>query len=433
MDNYKTEAVDKCPVCGGKGEHDGTSDETEFDDVALIYTYSCNDCGTAYHNPRMTSATMKEYYSSGIYRKKHPTSDGHEHQRATRILSLFQMYPEIRPKRCLDVGSSKGHLMKQLKNTYNAEVVGLDWYVDPKAVIKPFTDKEDITGKFDLITCIHTLEHFNDPVAELEWMADLLTEDGTLVIEIPTMKEVTPPHPTIFSNDAVSILMEHIGLGYDTLNVAIQVSVIIASKKKKAQPNDAEFYDDIYRTRPGKWASVQRDIFALKALQEYKPKSMLDFGCGNGHTLDYFRTQWPKTKYTGVDISEVALKLAQWHVRDGKFFTSMPSRGKWNIITVMGVAEHFENPVAQLREIGKRLTKNGKLYLEVPNCLVDSDTEGFRQTSLHNGNGAGQHEWHWTRSSWEKTIVEANFDIMQRYTGDELAWEFVWILKYKGD
>ncbi len=191
--------------------------------------------------------------------------------------------------------------------------------------------------------------------------------------------------------------------------------------------NEPKFYDDIYKTTPNKWASVERDAFAYEALQDYviQPLNMLDFGCGNGHTLSFFQSHYPDGEFTGVDISEIALKLAEWNMAGGSFHTEMPD-GEFNLITLMGVAEHLLNPVKELSIIGEQLTEDGLMYIEVPHCLrEDWHDEGFRKTK----GGAGQQEWHWKRTTWEKVIRSAGFDIVENHEGTFPEWEFIWILK----
>ena len=430
--NYQCEDVDCCPVCGGEGKFDVSRDDEELGKIVNIQMYSCVDCESVYHNPRMTKEIMEDYYASGVFRETHETSAVHEQNRADRLMAVLGMYDAIQPKRCLDVGSSRGWLLSRIKEKYGAEVVAYDIYSDPDAVIKPVNDKSDIDGKFDLITCIHTLEHFHDPMAELTWMGSMLAEDGYLLFEIPTVRKIMHPHPVIFSKRAVNLLMEHIGFTFDFYDVAKHIRIIVAHRGKDT--NSAEFYDTLYLERPSKWAhgeGVKRDTFALSVLKDHirKPLRMLDFGCGNGHTLNYFQKFLQHGDYTGVDKSEIALRLAKAVVPDGEFYTEMPE-GKWNLITVMGTAEHFKDPIVELRDIGDRLAKNGILYLEVPNCLNGTGVaEGYRETRFQNGaRGSGQHEWHWERDTWEGVIADAGFEIVEEHQGTSPTWEFIWTL-----
>lgn len=194
------------------------------------------------------------------------------------------------------------------------------------------------------------------------------------------------------------------------------------------QSSEVEFYNDIYRRDPQKWGrAIERDVvaFGLVSQEIEEPESMLDYGCGNGHTLAFFKEKWPDTKMAGVDISDVALELAKERVPDGKF--SQTIKGMWDVITIMGVAEHFIDPLQKLHGIGHyHLSDGGIIYLEVPNCLAYSDdkTEGFRKTYK----GADQMEWHWKRSTWEDEIKRAGLKISKRYWGLVPAWGFIWIL-----
>ena len=196
-----------------------------------------------------------------------------------------------------------------------------------------------------------------------------------------------------------------------------------------ADKAQVEFYNAIYKARPSKWADIDRDYTAFKTINSVmdEPGRMLDIGCGNGHTLAFFKSQWPGTQYTGVDISDVALDLAKKRIPEAEFYEGIPLGRLWDIIVLMGVAEHFPLFVEELRYIGTCLVQSGYLYLEAPNCLAYSNDqeEGFRQTHR----GSGQKEWHWKRATWEQALDDAGFEIVRRSIGPFAAWEFIWILR----
>jgi len=198
--------------------------------------------------------------------------------------------------------------------------------------------------------------------------------------------------------------------------------------------SDAAFYDERYKRKPNSWIDHWRDSFALFVVSKYMgkvSKSVLDYGCGNGHTLAFLRDFMPGNSYAGLDISNVALKLARHRVKDALFFTELPEDVKYDIILIMGTAEHFEDPVKTLSEIGEYLKDDGIVYLEVPNCLSysESNEEGFRKTN----EGSDQDEWHLKRSSWEKIIVDAGYNIFENIKGPSPTYEFIWILKRGSD
>ncbi len=227
--------VECCPVCGGEGTLDVANVRQEY---VTLQVYSCNDCHTSYHNPRMSAGAMLEYYSSGSYRAQpgRKIDEVTSERRIAQTIGLIEAFARIVPNRCLDVGCSRGYLSRALHDKYGVAAIGYDIYHDPAAVIEVIDSKDRIDGKFDLVTCIHVLEHFPDPMAELTWMASLLNEQGMLVIEIPLTRVVTVPHPVIFSREAVPLLMKHINAEYIFIDMqVIGIGYILAWIKDEEQ------------------------------------------------------------------------------------------------------------------------------------------------------------------------------------------------------
>lgn len=442
------EEVTCCPICGGKGSFN--IEATEPERGIPIRMYACDECETVYHNPRMTLEAMDEYYRSGEYRLSNEIDPDGEANRAERLVNILGEIKRqgtsvaFHPKRCLDVGCARGYFLDKLYERYGCEVIGYDLYSESEHAVQT---KDEIGGKFDLISFIHTLEHTIDPIAELQWVVKKLTDDGYLLLELPTINKVNLSHPAIPSRKAIQLMMQKAGLRYQMVDAVHRNIAIILAQKIPAvpsgttvPPSPVEFYNNIFIQNPNKWANVERDFNAFRAVSQCvrvltggrvlpfkeEPERMMDVGCGNGHTIAFFKNQWPNTEYTGVDISDVALEIARERIPDAKFSQELPL-GNWDVITVMGVAEHFEDPVRELHRIGTRLSPDGVLYLEVPNCLAYSDElkEGFRQTRA----GSGQNEWHWRRETWERAILDADFEIVRKLSAATPAWEFCWVLK----
>ena len=193
-----------------------------------------------------------------------------------------------------------------------------------------------------------------------------------------------------------------------------------------------DFYNKIYSDKPDKWDLDWRDKFAFYVLSRHteEPESFLDIGCGNGHTIEFFSKRWPETEYTGIDLSDVAIEFAKKRVPEADFIAAdyqdalFGVTRLFDVVVLMGVAEHFEDLVPSLR----RLKEFGKLiYIESPNCLgySNSKEEGFRATD----NVIGQPEWHLKRSTWEQQIEFAELEIVESYPGPTMTTEFVWVLK----
>ena len=193
--------------------------------------------------------------------------------------------------------------------------------------------------------------------------------------------------------------------------------------------NTAEFYDVIYLTNPHKWENKERDEFTFQKLSEFvlEPKSLIDIGCGNGHTVKHFAGEWVDTKFYGIDLSSEAIEIAGEIFPEGKYFAGDFMEAELphcEVAICMGVAEHFE----QLGDFLVKLKCTADLILlEVPNCLSYSDdkTEGFRLTTT----GSDQEEWHISHDCWEKHIGWAGFEIVASIQGRTKATEFIWILK----
>jgi 2-polyprenyl-3-methyl-5-hydroxy-6-metoxy-1,4-benzoquinol methylase len=235
MVDYVWEVVDCCPVCGGAGTFDISNVDPELGMELIVYY--CQNCKSSYHNPRMSQNSMAEYYSSGKYRSlpKREIDEATSVERLAGTVELIATSTRVKPARCLDVGCSRGYLTRALHERFGAEVVGYDVYHDPQAVIDVVDHKDGITGTFDVITCIHVLEHFADPLSELSWMASLLGENGMLVIEIPMIRVVTVPHPILFSREAVPLLMKHIDAEYVFIDAQYLGIGVIAAWKSGAQ------------------------------------------------------------------------------------------------------------------------------------------------------------------------------------------------------
>jgi 2-polyprenyl-3-methyl-5-hydroxy-6-metoxy-1,4-benzoquinol methylase len=187
----------------------------------------------------MTYNSMIEFYKNGDYRaeievKRRGKGNFGERRRALRLMTLIANMTHIQPpNRCLDVGCSQGHLLQRVRDwSMDVDTVGYDLFEDPEAVHPVVTDKSEVTGTFDLITCIHTLEHTYDPMAELSWMGGMLEDDGVLVLELPVVRFIMLEHPVTVSLKTIPFLMEHIGIkDYSTLHVPELESCIVFAVK----------------------------------------------------------------------------------------------------------------------------------------------------------------------------------------------------------
>ncbi len=194
-------------------------------------------------------------------------------------------------------------------------------------------------------------------------------------------------------------------------------------------------YDRFYTDNPEKWNSTSQDAMRFEFVRQYgPPKTLLDVGCGNGHTLAYFAQQWPDTQYAGIDLSSVAVTLAKKRIPFAKIICGdvlamgrMARDGIHEMILLAGVAEHFPDPLDGLERVCGLLAHDGITYLEMPNCLAYPNAgkeEGYRRPNI----GSKQMEWHLNRMSWVKLIGKAGLRILEGHKGSNAANEFIWIV-----
>jgi trans-aconitate methyltransferase len=193
-----------------------------------------------------------------------------------------------------------------------------------------------------------------------------------------------------------------------------------------------EEYDAYYTKNPNLWADLPRDLFAFRTINEYlgsPPKTFLDIGCGNGHTVEVFSERWPSTECWGLDLSPVAIELAKRRVPKATFVCSSiedATPRKFDVVVALGVLEHIEDHDTMFERLHAFV--GNILYVEVPNCIAYKSSEkieGFRR--INQGNR--QVEWHLYRESWEQRIVNAGFRIVKSIVGPSIYAEFVWILQ----
>lgn len=195
----------------------------------------------------------------------------------------------------------------------------------------------------------------------------------------------------------------------------------------------AEQYDELYTNDPERWSDIRHDEMVFNHVSGYgEPASLLEIGCGNGHTLEYFAENWPGVDYVGLDFSTVAIDISKAKVPGAEFvcidIMEYKPLGKFEMILLVGVAEHFDDPLGKLEYIRQKLLKgNGVMYMEVPNCMAYTKApkeEGFHKI-LH---GTQQMEWHYKRETWTQIINDAGFEIVKTIRGPRKHNEFIWIL-----
>ncbi|MFJ3233114.1 class I SAM-dependent methyltransferase [Streptomyces sp. NPDC086787] len=164
----------------------------------LFTLEECGSCRHVFQNPRLTSEGLEFYYRDCY--------DGYQEALRERMFKLQQATYQGRiaflgghttPRAWLDVGAGHGHFCRAARTRWpDAAFDGLDFGdgID-KAVERGWVDRAhrgafpdmapDLTGRYDVVSMHHYLEHTVDPFAELEAAARVLRPGGHLLIEVP--------------------------------------------------------------------------------------------------------------------------------------------------------------------------------------------------------------------------------------------------------
>lgn len=172
-------------------------------------------CPTEAHYARMYS---DEYWQAPAF-VEHERHRAKSANRVGRLLSLGIALPKA-PK-ILDCGAGYGYGGALLAEKLNGAAVGIEPSTHAARIAAsnglPIIGKTatDIRGKYDLIALIQVLEHQPHPDKLLRALADALTPNGILFVDVPDLdgvKSVNVKHPICFSPRALILLLNHCGL-----------------------------------------------------------------------------------------------------------------------------------------------------------------------------------------------------------------------------
>lgn len=223
--------VERCPLCDRDNSHHnyyGTLELRErfqklgYDELTFVIC----ECGLIFQWWAMTPETLAEYYNN-IYRKmlgkSEPVSRDikRERKRAKKIVRFL----DESPNNALDIGSAAGALLVKLRDTYKCKVTGIepdDNYREYSQGLglNVLSNLDCLNGnqKFDLITATHVLEHFIEPMAFLEKVRGLMSEEGKLILEVPLMS-ARLSHPIVFTEETFRKMLHKAGFKIDRLIV----------------------------------------------------------------------------------------------------------------------------------------------------------------------------------------------------------------------
>jgi SAM-dependent methyltransferase len=192
----------------------------------------CQHCGLGYANPQLEGPEVKRLYTD--YYRESGIGAGHlrfkEGQSHERIKWLMQHCGNNTPGRALEVGCSEGILLRQLRDDHGWVVSGIE-PCSPYArhgierfnlnISIGFFPEACRETHFDLILCIHVIEHIADPTRFLREMASVMKPNGHILLETPNLWKpnfrrisanlFAAPHLVIFSPRSMRFFLNQAG------------------------------------------------------------------------------------------------------------------------------------------------------------------------------------------------------------------------------
>jgi SAM-dependent methyltransferase len=163
----------------------------------------CDDCGLVFQNPRLSSEGLDYYYrdfydglGEGQVASVFDFGDSTYVKRAEMVGAVAS------PKRWLDVGTGHGHFCLVASSVLpDTRFDGLDMSESVEEAERrrwigtghrgTFPElAPSLAGGYDVVSMHHYLEHTIDPLAELDSAAQVLSDGGHLLIELPDPESV---------------------------------------------------------------------------------------------------------------------------------------------------------------------------------------------------------------------------------------------------
>jgi 2-polyprenyl-3-methyl-5-hydroxy-6-metoxy-1,4-benzoquinol methylase len=183
-----------CYLCSSKNFHIRPGLVRDNQSISIL---ECSECGLVYLSS-FDHINSKHYENSGMHNDNQLDYDSWIEDTKDDDRRRFEFLIEkITNKRVLDFGCGAGGFL-DIAKPFASKVDGIEL---EKALQSRFMEKElnvfssieeakKNGAKWDLITSFHVVEHLPDPKKILKEIANLLTNEGELIIEVPNSNDV---------------------------------------------------------------------------------------------------------------------------------------------------------------------------------------------------------------------------------------------------
>ena len=237
---YKNGQLGLCSSCGCVQK---ITDENWFDEIEKIYSaYSIYELSDGKEQP--------------VFEQQTGIASSRSSKLIEKVLELIDF---SKTGSLLDVGCGNGALLKsfnhakpdwnlfgtELSDKYLSEIENIP------GVKKLYTcPLENISGKFNVITMLHLLEHIHNPIDFLKKVYNLLNDDGILIIELPNFIDnpfdlLIADHATHFTLKSLKNLLAETQFEviFESTECIFKESTVIA-RKTKSNYNIKESFDE---------------------------------------------------------------------------------------------------------------------------------------------------------------------------------------------
>ena len=134
---------------------------------------------------------------------------------------------------------------------------------------------------------------------------------------------------------------------------------------------------------------AQKDFVIDKIIKSNNKNNLLDIGCGEGFTMDYYyKKGWD---VLGLDFSDFGLitnnNHLKSHLMQGNVFDEIQnlvlSGKKYDLLVMDNMLEHVVDPLNIIQQCSKLISDDGVLVIEVPNDFSEFQSELLVKNKIH--------------------------------------------------
>lgn len=130
-------------------------------------------------------------------------------------------------------------------------------------------------------------------------------------------------------------------------------------------------YGSDYAKDHSREEKIEKEIFwIINLLNPKKRENVLDIGCNTGELCHILSKNY-NIYAEGVDINESAINIAKKRYPKLRFFAgninNIKIRKRYDVVIMMQVIEHLEEPEKMLKTVKEHLEDNGRIIISTPN------------------------------------------------------------------